>query len=506
MTAMNDTTDSPRTPPAWARWALRIVASGVLGTVLFVGGWGAVEIAREIGATRATRPHGMLEGIEAIGVLVVFALGLLLPIVFAAWILGARRRSAEAHRREVERLQRVALSDNLTGLRNRRAFQEDLGREIECRNRSGICFSLLMIDLDGLKEVNDNLGHQAGDDRICAAAECLESVLRDTDCAYRIGGDEFIVILRGERAWGALSVARRLHAAAGVRPIPVSFTVGIAESVGTESRDTLVRQADLALYEAKREGIKTLVFRPGLAGAYAARLRRVADPSRRTYQQSLATALARAVDAKDAGTRNHCETVAELCAMIATNLGFAPDHVRRVRLAGLVHDVGKIGIADAILQKPESLAFDERHAMREHVVIGHSIVAAAQMVEEASWILHHHEHFDGSGYPDRLSGEAIPLESRIILVADAFEAITADRPYRLARSPDEALEELATSAGTQFDPACVQALFDVLGFSAFPHQVGTSVQELAAWRAERQLDVSAPPPSRRLDPPAKALP
>ena len=149
---------------------------------------------------------------------------------------------------------------------------------------------------------------------------------------------------------------------------------------------------------------------------------------------TLASALARAVDAKDAYTHSHCETVAELCALIATEIGMPADRVAKVRLAGLLHDVGKIGISDAILQKPGSLTVDEFEVMKTHPTLGCHIVSAAELYQESEWILHHHERLDGRGYPEGLRGEEIPLESRIIMVADAFEAITADRPYRDRRS------------------------------------------------------------------------
>jgi HD-GYP domain-containing protein (c-di-GMP phosphodiesterase class II) len=139
-------------------------------------------------------------------------------------------------------------------------------------------------------------------------------------------------------------------------------------------------------------------------------------------------------------------------------MGLDSDRIERLRLAGLLHDVGKIGVADRILRKEGPLTADEAAAMSGHVHVGHSVVEAAELVEEAGWVLHHHEHIDGSGYPHGLRGEEIPLESRIILVADAFEAMTADRPYSPAVPVDQALAELDFHAGIQFDPPCVKAL------------------------------------------------
>jgi putative nucleotidyltransferase with HDIG domain len=284
--------------------------------------------------------------------------------------------------------------------------------------------------------------------------------MRATDTAYRIGGDEFIVLLPAERAWGALEFARRLQEETRRHHTEPTVTCGIAESVAFETADTLLHRADLALYDAKRSGRQIVLHADGLAPNPETRPEEVAT---RREHRLLATALARAVDAKDAGTRNHCETVSELCVLIGQALGLDAERIERLRLAGLLHDVGKIGVSDGILQKPGRLDADEATEMNSHVRIGQAIVASAELEEEARWVLHHHEHFDGSGYPDGLRGDEIPPESRIILVADAFEAMTADRPYRLARPVHEALAELDGLAGTQFDPVCVDALRFALG-------------------------------------------
>jgi HD-GYP domain-containing protein (c-di-GMP phosphodiesterase class II) len=166
--------------------------------------------------------------------------------------------------------------------------------------------------------------------------------------------------------------------------------------------------------------------------------------------------------------------VSQLCAAIATELGLGGERVARIRLAGLLHDVGKIGVPDAILNKPAALTDAEFEVMKRHSLLGGDIVAAAEMHEEARWVRHHHERFDGSGYPAALEGEEIPLESRIILVADAFEAMTSDRPYRKAPGVEFAVDELQRHAGTQFDPDVVAALCLALDRETVPMHRGTS--------------------------------
>jgi diguanylate cyclase (GGDEF)-like protein len=379
----------------------------------------------------------------------VVMLGLcLLLLMTVSMILRYRRRLELAAVAEMARLRGAALTDSLTALANHRAFQEALKE----REAAGTDLCLAMIDLDRLKVTNDAHGHQAGDELITSLARSLRAVLAPGAVAYRIGGDEFAVVLDGGRTMSGFYLAQNLRAALQRDGRRASATVGIAESWEGWSRDDLIRRADLALVEGKRSHRGTLVYSPGLEAPNR-------GPAEQTaHATTLATALARAVDAKDSYTHSHCETVAELCALMAERLGLPPARVAQVRLAGLLHDVGKIGVSDGVLQKPGPLTPDEWAAMQMHPALGSHIVSAAELYEEAGWILHHHERLDGGGYPDRLCGEEIPLESRIIMVADAFEAITAVRPYRARRSVAEALSELDRHAGTQFDPACVHAL------------------------------------------------
>jgi diguanylate cyclase (GGDEF)-like protein/putative nucleotidyltransferase with HDIG domain len=390
-----------------------------------------------------------------------FAAVLLLLVWATRLLLRFRRRLRESRRAEVDRLAQMAMTDPLTGLRNHRAFQEDLARDLQRTARTGEPLALALMDLDDLRTVNDDHGHQAGDERLQALAAAIRAAQRATDGAYRTGGDEFAVILPGARALGAMQFAQRVRALTceGAHGPAFTVTAGISEAVGLRGRDELVREADLALIGAKRVHRDVAVYGPDLelpadggAGSEDDR-----------HARTLASALARAVDAKDSYTRSHCQTVSQLAATIAAELGFTGERLGRIRLAGLLHDVGKIGVPDAILNKPGRLTDEEYDVMKGHSVLGFDIVQAADMPVEARWVRHHHERFDGRGYPDGLAGGDIPLESRIILVADAFEAMTSDRPYRTAPGPEAAVAELRTHAGTQFDPTVVAALCRVLG-------------------------------------------
>jgi diguanylate cyclase (GGDEF)-like protein len=394
------------------------------------------------------------EARAARGVAIAFAAGVILLAGFTLVLLRSRRR-------ELARLSQAALTDPLTGLRNHRAFQEDLARELQRVGRSGEPLSLVLLDLDGLKAINDNLGHQAGDERLQALAQAVADCRRATDVAYRVGGDEFAVILPGSRALGALEFAQRLRAA-------VAVTAGIAEATELRSRDDVIRKADMALIGAKRIGQDAAIYGPDMR----LDVERGASEDEH-HERTLASALALAVDAKDSYTRSHCQTVSQLCAVIAAELGLDAERVSRVRLAGLLHDVGKIGVPDAILNKPAALTDEEFALMKRHSLLGGDIVAAAEMHDEARWVRHHHERFDGTGYPAALEREEIPLESRIILVADAFEAMTSDRPYRRAPGQTFAIEELTRHAGTQFDPDVVVALCRALDREALTPR-GTS--------------------------------
>ena len=395
--------------------------------------------------------------LDVFRLLATFGVGLL-ALVGAVFVLRQARKPRAAERNaELERLEAEARTDSLTGLGNHRAFHHDLALEVQRRARTGSVFALMAIDLDGLKQINDAQGHQAGDLYLKRVSDIARLATGGEGTVYRTGGDEFMILLPGSRNWNALALANRLERLTREAVGRRALSIGLTESTGTEARHLLIHQADTALYEAKRTKLTALTYHPGLTSTTD-----VAATTPSHHQRTLAAALARAVDAKDAGTRSHSETVAELAVAIGKALRIDGEGLERLRLAGLLHDVGKIGVADSILQKPAALQLEEEDEMREHVAIGHGIMLSAELSLEAEWVLHHHERVDGTGYPQGLRADQIPLESRIIAVADAFEAMTGERPYRRSRTVPEALEELRANTDTQFDGRCVTALAELL--------------------------------------------
>jgi diguanylate cyclase (GGDEF)-like protein/putative nucleotidyltransferase with HDIG domain len=352
---------------------------------------------------------------------------------------------------------RLALTDPLTGLGNHRHFHERLQRDLDDAQERGVALTLCLLDIDNFKQINDRFGHPVGD-RVLAQ---VAARLRQGGEAFRLGGDEFALLLpRRDEHEGfsiAKSIIERVADAACEHGGHVSISAGIATypQHGVE-RSELVRVADSALYLAKEHGKNRVrVYRPDLLEL--AELRRLAEGPDRAARLRAAASLAHAVDARDAYTGSHSYMVGELAARVAKRMGLESEQIELARLAGSLHDLGKLAIPEEILRKPGPLNEAERLVLERHPQIGFRMLDSLGVEPVASWVLHHHERWDGDGYPDRLGGEAIPLGSRILFVADAYDAMTTDRVYRSKLTHERAISELERCAGTQFDPDVVTA-------------------------------------------------
>jgi diguanylate cyclase (GGDEF)-like protein len=392
------------------------------------------------------------------GLIAALALGAV--VVLLVLVVLQRRQIA----RLAAQLSDATRTDPLTGLFNRRAFEALLDDELERSRRTGRPLSVLVGDLDGLAKVNASEGHRAGDAALQLVARDLQKWKRRVDTAGRLGGEEFALLLPETDEGGAYLVAERLRRAAhrtfGEHPSPVTISFGVAAfpEHGDET-DLLLSAASRAMGAAKELGRDRAV----IYSAEVARMLAAATGSGGAELQ-LATVigLAEALDIRDTGSTGHSHTVAHYCERIAVELGLDSDQVERVRLAGLLHDLGKVGVSNRLLSKPGPLDADEWQEMRTHPEIAARLLDHPDFEDLRAWILAHHERPDGRGYPAGLTDEEIPLEGSILAVADSFEAMTADRVYRPALGLAAARAELEAGSGSQFDSDVVDALMRVL--------------------------------------------
>jgi diguanylate cyclase (GGDEF)-like protein/putative nucleotidyltransferase with HDIG domain len=389
-------------------------------------------------------------------------------LVAGVLITGLRHRIEDM----VSGLASAARTDVLTGLLNRRGFEETFELELERARRGGHALSVLVGDLDHFKQINDRFGHHEGDVALARASEILEQRKRRIDTVARLGGEEFALIVPDADDHAAYMLAERLRTS--VRdafkgeavPVTISFGVASFPSQG-DSYVTLLGAADDALYAAKELGRdRTVIYSREVLGILTP-----IDRPNGPRNEHLATvlSLAEALDVRDAATARHSKTVGRYAAMIAREIGLPADAVERVRIAGMLHDIGKIALSSILLTKPDPLTADEWIEIRRHAEIGARILANARLGDIGEWVLAHHERPDGDGFPFGIANGDIPLEARILAVADAYEAMTTDRPYKPAMNPEQAREELRRCAGAQFDPEVVDAFLTALS-SESPRQ------------------------------------
>ena len=356
---------------------------------------------------------------------------------------------------------RDAETDALTGLGNHRGFHTDLREALELAADTRTSVTLCLIDLDNFKSINDRFGHPVGDQVLVTVAGILRRELGAAG-AYRVGGEEFAVIMAGRferEAYAELEhLHRRLARTTFAHGEPVTVSVGIAGFPHSgRDRDELLNVVDAALYWSKNHGKnRSCIYSPTLVRMYTPL--ELAQTAERNARLRAAEGLIRVVDAKDTYAGAHSQSVARLVEGIARAMQLDEETVDQIRLAGLLHDLGKIAIPDAILKKPGRLDPEEVRTMREHSDLGYRLLEGLGVSPVDRWIRHHHERWDGTGYPLGLTGEEIPLGSRIILVADTFDAMTSDRAYRAAGTAQDAVDELHRRAWTQFDARVVTAL------------------------------------------------
>jgi diguanylate cyclase (GGDEF)-like protein len=372
--------------------------------------------------------------------------------------LGIEVGAALDRAHQFEEAREQADRDFVTGLYNHRFVQSELDRSLQACARQGRPLSLVLMDIDNFRLLNETHGHPAGDRLLKIVASHLASACTGEALAARFGGDEFIALLPGFDRQQALAFAHSLQewaAGQGLQLhegdlIPVRMSYGLASYPDHgDGRHELLAAADANLYESKLLGGK-------IVGRSQAERER--GDLRRVGTFGLLESLVTSVDNKDHYTRAHTENVTDYALLLATELGFSEDVRRTLRVAGLLHDVGKICIPDRILRKPGPLTEEEYEIVKQHVVIAdYLLVDLPNVADVRAAVLHHHERFDGSGYARGLKGEEIPVLGRLMAVVDAFSAMVLDRPYRKARSLEDALAELRRCAGTQFDPEMVHA-------------------------------------------------
>jgi diguanylate cyclase (GGDEF)-like protein len=356
----------------------------------------------------------------------------------------AHAATALDNARLMETMSHQARHDSLTGLLSHRAFHEALGLLFA----DGRVFTLAMVDIDDFKLVNDLRGHPLGDEALKRVSDSMRACLRDDDAIFRIGGEEFAVLVPGLAADDAVEVAERLRRAVARTPfeLPLRVSIGLASSPhDATDRDGLLERADAALYAAKAAGKD----RTSVATA-----EEQAHGDHGSVPQELLDVLRR----KDGPTLGHSAEVAAVAVSVGTALGLEPERLASLRLAAQLHDIGKVAVPDTVLNHPGPLDEQQLRLIHVHPMVGAEVAKAWGLAHIARFLLEHHEHFDGGGYPAGLAGEQISLEARIIHAVDAYCAMTAERPYRAALSADAARAELRACSGSQFDPDVVSAL------------------------------------------------
>lgn len=439
----------------------------------------------------------------AIAIGAVAGLALLVQVTL---VLIQRRMNKERDRVETAwrmrraEMQEIAGRDELTELQNRRFFYERMQEELATAERLKKPLSILMIDVDDLKLINDEFGHQVGDQVLRSFGRVLNHQVGDRNVTARIGGDEFAVILPGADRKEADEIAWRIWDELAKSPVneTAHASIFLGVSVGTggypwggETLEEIIHWADAKLYANKleRKGFK----HDNRNGKDEKRL-----------VAAVVDVLSCALDVRDKMTHRHARRVARMSAFLAREMQLTDDQVLQIEYAAALHDIGKIGVTDGILFKDSALEDHEWVEMRRHSELGYKILNGVDFLRDSAEIVYsHHEHYDGNGYPRGLRGDEIVLGARVFAVVDAYDAMTSRRPYREAMSQEDAFEEIMRHSGHQFDPATVEAFIRMArhnpdGFRDEHEEFGTRVVE-ADKNRHHAAEVSVGPRPTRLD-------
>lgn len=435
---------------------------------LLIGLLGALSLARAI-----TRP--LRDLILAAGKVETGDLDVSIPIRSRdelGTLASGFNRMVVALRESRDRLVQRANTDSLTGLHNHRHFQERLATELSRAERFDRPLSVVMLDIDNFKALNDTHGHPIGDLVLKEVAKLLTSEVRDIDVVARYGGEEFALILPETSVTEARMAAERVRLAVqrhcfvgrDGQSIPVTISLGTAQyPIHSTEREGLIMAADLAMYQAKSMGRNRSV-------AFSSELRedKSTDPYKlylllHATDMSTIEAMAAAVDAKGQRYPGFSRDVMKHAVALARELGMGEEEQNDVRIASLLHDIGKLGMPDSVLNKNGIYTDEERRLIRGHPAMGYAIVQKSPHLRSMlPGILYHHEWWDGGGYPNCLKGQEIPVIARIIAIVDAYHAMMTSRPHASTMTASEARDELRRCAGTQFDPKMVKVFLGML--------------------------------------------
>ena len=409
-----------------------------------------------------------------------------------------------------QKAQEQAITDGLTGVKTHRFLMEALSQEWKRSTRANRAFALVLMDLDRFKFVNDFYGHLEGDVVLQRVGHILEQNCRRSDVVARYGGDEFVILMPETTVEQARQLANKLRGCVASDPLlrdkNITASFGIAGyPVHGSTPQELIQVADSSMYLSKHQGGNavssaehcdpqdTKEWKKDVLEAYlGVTLKRLFSTGPEAFEEiyrrleqftrSLAedgapgeeqtlppavvetvTSLALAIDAKDQYTQGHSQKVAAYAALLAQSLRMKTEEVEAIRLAALLHDVGKVGIPEQILNKSGPLDATEWETMKTHTVLGAKILEPLEAMKDIRLMVkHHHEFFDGTGYPDRLEGRQIPFGARVIAIADAYDTITSARTYKKARSPEDAFAELDRCSANQFDPEIVRVFIEAM--------------------------------------------